>query len=244
VKQKSTVHHEGSIFMSKRGKVTAEERVEAARACAEGKMGQTAAARHLGVDPSTVREWIQRYVVQGALGFKELERNQAYSKELKRSAVEEYLGGGEGLASVAARYGLRSTCQLRNWIKVYNSGKDFGRKASGGSRMKTPRNTTQEERIAIVKECLENGGNYGKTATKHNVSYQQAYTWAKKFAALGAAGLEDRRGKRTAKQEARTEMEELRIRLAKAEHELYMARMERDLLKKVEELERGDAFRK
>ena len=30
----------------------------------------------------------------------------------------------------------------------------------------------------------------------------------------------------------------------KLEHELYMTKMERDLLKKLEELERGDAYRK
>lgn len=32
--------------------------------------------------------------------------------------------------------------------------------------------------------------------------------------------------------------------MAKLEHELYMTKMERDLLKKLEELERGDAYRK
>ena len=48
--------------------------------------------------------------------------------------------------------------------------------------MKQGRETTQEERIAIVKECLENGSNFGETAIKHKVSYQQIYTWVKKFA--------------------------------------------------------------
>ena len=42
--------------------------------------------------------------------------------------------------------------------------------------MKQGRETTQEERIAIVKECLENGSNFGETAMKHKVSYQQIYT--------------------------------------------------------------------
>jgi transposase-like protein len=230
--------------MSKRRKVTVEERVEAIRACVEGRMMPTEAAHHLGVTSSIVREWIQRYMVQGALGFKEHEHNQTYSKKLKCSAVKEYLDGGGSQLAVAARYGLRSKTQLKNWVRMYNRGKAFGRQTSGGSRMKTPRSTTQSERIAIAKDCLENGRNYGETAIKHNVSYQQAYTWAKKYAELGEIGLEDRRGKRTAEQEPRTEVEELRIRLSKAEHELYVTRMERDLLKKAEELERGDAFRK
>jgi hypothetical protein len=38
--------------------------------------------------------------------------------------------------------------------------------------------------------------------------------------------------------------EELRIKLAQLEHENYMLRVERDLLKKLDELERGNAFRK
>jgi transposase-like protein len=230
--------------MSKREKVTAEERIETARVCAEGMMSYTEAAKRLGLVRSTVREWTERYIAQGALGFKELEHNQSYSEDIKLCAVKEYLGGGGTLEVIAARYGLRSTSQLKSWIKVYNSGKDFGRKASGGSRMKTPRNTTQDERIAIAKDCLENGRNYGETAIKHNVSYQQVYAWTKKFTELGEAGLEDRRGKRTAKQEPRTAMEELKTKLAQTEHELYVVRMERDLLKKAEELERGDAFRK
>jgi len=110
--------------------------------------------------------------------------------------------------------------------------------------MTTSRKTTQEERIQIVKECLENGSNYGDTAIKYNISYQQVYTWVKRYAELGEAGLEDRRGKRTVEQEPRSEVEELKVKLARLEHELYMTKMERDLLKKVEELERGDVFRK
>ena len=110
--------------------------------------------------------------------------------------------------------------------------------------MKQGRETTQEERIAIARECLENGGNYGEIAIKHSVSYQQAYIWTRKYKALGEAGLEDRRGKKTAAQEPRTELEEMKIKIAQLEHKLYMAEMERDLLKKLDELERRDAFRK
>ena len=66
----------------------------------------------------------------------------------------------------------------------------------------------------------------------------------KKFRELGEAGLEDRRGKKIAAQKPRTELEELKIKMAQLEYENYMLRMERDLLKKLDELERRDAFRK
>ena len=227
-----------------RSKVTVEERIEAAKACAEGRMSQSEAGRKMGIDRRLVAEWVARYKAGGVIAFKEQEHNTVYSNELKVLAVREYLEGKGTQREISAKYGLRSTRQLTEWIKVYNSGRDFDRKMSGGSRMKVGRETTQEERIAIVKECLENGNNFGETAIKHNVSYQQVYTWVKKFRELGEAGLEDRRGKRITKQEPRTELEEARIKIAQLEHELYMTKMERDLLKKLDELERRDAFRK
>ena len=156
----------------------------------------------------------------------------------------DYLAGKGSLLDICKRYKIRATKQLRDWIKVYNNGKEFRHKMSGGSRMKPGRKTSPEERIQIAKDCMENGSNYGETALKYNVSYQQVYTWVKKFKAQGEAGLEDRRGKRIATQTARTPEEELKIRIAQLEHENYMLKMERDLLKKLEEIERSDAFRK
>lgn len=110
--------------------------------------------------------------------------------------------------------------------------------------MITSRKTTKEERVQIVKECLSNGCNYGKTAIKHNVSYQQVYSWVKRFKEFGEAGLEDRRGRRKVDQEPRSEIEKLQIEVEQLKHKLYMAEMERDLLKKVKELERKDLYRK
>ena len=227
-----------------RGKVTVEERIEAAKACAEGRMSQREAAEQLGVGKTRIREWAARYKAGGVTAFKEEEHNAVYTEELKRIAVREYLDGEGSQTEISAKYGLRSTRQLYNWIKAYNSGKDFGRKMSGGSRMKQGRETTQEERIEIAKDCLENGSNYGETAIKYNVSYQQVYTWVKKFRELGEAGLEDRRGQRASAQEPRTELEQAKIEIAELKHKLYMAEMERDLLKKLDELERRDAFRR
>ena len=225
-------------------KATAEERMEAARACAEGRLSVSEAARRLGVDRTTVRSWVFRYKAQGAEAFRKQEHNNVYSSELKLRAVEDYITGNLSQKEVAAKYGLRSSSQLCNWIKWYNSGRTHGHKMSGGSRMKQGRETTQEERIAIARDCLEHESNFGATAIKYNVSYQQVYTWVKKFKALGEAGLEDRRGKRIADQEPRTELEKAQIEIAQLQHELYMAKMERDLIKKLDELERRDAFRK
>ena len=104
------------------------------------------------------------------------------------------------------------------------------------------RETTQEERLEIVKDCVASGNNYGAMALKYNVSYQQVRTWTLRFEELGESGLEDRRGKRKKDQTPRTELEAAKIEIEQLKHKLYLAEMERDLLKKVKELERRDAL--
>ena len=230
--------------MSGKNKLNAEEKVRIAEDCIEGRISQAEAARRVGVDESSIRAWIAKYKSEGSYGLWQTEKNRVYSEELKLQAVTEYLAGSESLREICKKYRIRAKTQLRAWIKVYNSGRDFKHKMSGGSRMKNTRKTTQEERVRIAKECIENGNNYGEIAIKYQVSYQNVYSWVKKYRELGEAGLEDRRGQRTAQQEPRTEEERLRIENAQLKHELYLARMERDLLKKLEEIERREAYRK
>ena len=229
--------------MSRKSKLTVEEKVQIAQDCIEGRISQAEAARRVGVDESSIRAWIAKYKSEGSYGLWHTEKNRVYSEELKLQAVTEYLAGSESLREICKKYRIRTKTQLRAWIKVYNSGRNF-KKMSGGSRMKNTRKTTQEERVRIAKECIENGDNYGEIAIKYQVSYQNVYSWVKKYRELGEAGLEDRRGQRTAQQEPRTEEERLRIENAQLKHELYLARMERDLLKKLEEIERREAYRK
>ena len=139
-----------------RNKFTAEEIIQAALICAEGKMSASEMSKKLGIRKSLVIEWIYRYKENGEEAFTE---TIVYSAELKRAAVEEYLCGGKSLYAVSAKYGIQSYSTLKRWIKAYNSGREFKQMPSGGSRMKTGRKTTQEERIIIAKECLENDCN-------------------------------------------------------------------------------------
>lgn len=43
------------------------------------------------------------------------------------------------------------------------------------------RNTTYEERIEIVSYCIEHGNDYTGTIEKYGVSYQQIYSWVRKY---------------------------------------------------------------
>ena len=110
--------------------------------------------------------------------------------------------------------------------------------------MRKARSTAQEERAQIVKECLKSGKNYGEMALKYKVSYQQVRTWTLRFEAMGEAGLEDRRGKRKKDQVPRTKLEKAQTEIEQLKHKLYLAEMENTLLKKLDEIERREAFRK
>ena len=110
--------------------------------------------------------------------------------------------------------------------------------------MRQGRETTQEERLEIVKDCIASGKNYGAMAVKYKVSYQQVRSWTLRYEEMGKAGLEDRRGKRKRSQTPRTELEKAQIEIEQLKRKLYLAEMENGLLKKLEEIERRDAFRK
>lgn len=229
--------------MDRKRKVALERKIELAQRCLLGEISISEAVREAEVDFETVKDWIQRYEAEGIAGF-QYKKNKNYPSELKEKAVQEYQQGKGSLRDICKKFGIRKKKQLQDWIKVYHAHGDFNsRKGSGGgSYMKKARSTTQEERLQIVKDCLESGRDYGEMALKYNVSYQQVRTWTLRFEALGEAGLEDRRGKRKKGQAPRTELERLQIENMKLKHDLYMAEMERDLLKKVKELERRDAL--
>ena len=225
-------------------KLSAEQKAEIVRLYLEKGESQSFIAKQYGINEMAVRKYTLQYQAQGIETFINNGKNRTYSAELKEQAVNAYMNGEATTHEIAAKYGLRSPTQLNNWIKVYNSGRGFRHKMSGGSRMKESRSTTVEERVQIAKDCIANGGNYGETALKYKVSYQQVYQWTKKFKEMGAAGLEDRRGKRKKDQTPRTELEKAQIEIERLKHELYMTQVERDVVKKMDEIERREAYRK
>ena len=228
----------------RKNKYSPELRIQIAREYLSGQSSLSSLEKQYGIDHGMIEQWIKQYEAKGASAFFTNGKNNTYDGGLKERAVKDYLEGKGSLRDITARYGIRDKITLRQWIKAYNSGRGFGHKMSGGSRMKEARPTTVEERIQIAKDCITNGENYGETALKFNVSYQQVYQWVKKYKEKGDAGLEDRRGKRKKDQTPRTELEKAQIEIERLKHELYMTQMERDLLKKLDEIERREACRK
>ena len=229
--------------MPARKKLSYEERLSLVKSYLDGQIGWWDARKLYG----DFELLLKQYQYNGPDGLKPSNgKNKHYSESTKLAAVTDYLAGLNSKTEICAKYKISSKHVLSGWLKLYNEHGTFDNRkfSGGGSYMKKARKTTYEERIRIAKECIESGNNYGAIALKYNVSYQQVRTWSKNYYELGEAGLEDRRGKRTAAQTPRTVEEELRIKLAQLEHENYMLRVERDLRKKLDELERGNAFRK
>ena len=223
--------------MSKREQIKAEEKIRIAKACIKGEIGVREAGRLLGVDHHSVGTWIRLYETDGVKAFMPQTGNRQYDPVVKESAAKDYLAGKGSLREICKNYKIRSTYQLRAWIKVYNGHKDF-KKQTGGSRMTKGRETTQAERIAVAKACIANGKNYGEVAIQYNVSYQQARSWTLKYIEGGESTLEDRRGQRKKDQQPRTELEQAQIEIEQLKHKLKMLEMENHLLKKLEEIER------
>lgn len=230
----------------RRYKVGYEEKVKIVTSYLSGEVGYEDSVRAANNSKQSFREWVFRYKSGGAAALLPCEKNSVYSPELKLQAVKAYLSGEESMERICQRFQISGITTLRRWIKVYNAHGDFNsvKQSGGGSYMKQGRETTLEERIQIARDCIASGKNYREMALKYQVSYQQVRKWTLRFEELGEAGLEDRRGRRKKDQTPRTELEKAQIEIEQLKHKLYLAEMERDLLKKLKELERRDASQK
>ena len=154
--------------MPQKKELEIEKKVKIVKRYLAGEVSISGAATEAGVDRKTLQRWVMQYEAEGAAAFLPGRREHIYSPELKLQAVQEYLSGTGSQAELSKKYGLRDRRQLRSWIKVYNAHGDFNsrKNSGGGSYMKQGRDTTQEERIQIVKDCLASGKDYGEMALK------------------------------------------------------------------------------
>ncbi|MFB9977886.1 IS3 family transposase, partial [Pallidibacillus thermolactis subsp. kokeshiiformis] len=184
----------------------------------------------------TLYNWMERFEKGGLEGLSDSKVWKVYSKELKESAVRDYLSGEYSQNEIIRKYEISSRGVLQQWIKKYNGHREL--KATGIRRtysMTKGRKTTFEERIEIVQDALENGKNYQETAEKYQVSYQQVYQWVRKYEADGWDALSDRRGRSKSVEELTLE-EKMKLEMRRIEKENERLRAENAFFKKV----RGD----
>ena len=87
--------------MSRRLKVSVEEKMRCIKSYMSGKGNLETIAGRAGVDEKSLSNWIKRYKAGGVEALYPAKQNQVYSSELKQKAVEEYLSGKGGLMEIA-----------------------------------------------------------------------------------------------------------------------------------------------
>lgn len=226
--------------MSRKGKLTNEERIQAVQEYMEGKGSYAVIAEKHGIKSTALKIMVQRAKHDGIETIRIESQNRKYSRDLKYKAVQEYLTGKGSQTDICLKYGIKSRITLQNWIKCYNIGKDLKERTRSerGITMNKGRKTTLEERTEIVAYCIENGKDYGLAMKKYGVSYQQIYSWVRKYEEKGAASLTDRRGKAKPEEEL-TETDRLRMENKILQAKIKDMEMENALLKKLKELRGG-----
>ena len=167
-------------------------------------------------------------------------KNKKYSTELKEKAVQAYQNGEGSLREICKRFEISSNYVLRQWIMWYNGHREFKERSSakGEIYMTKGRKTTQEERAEIVAFCIEHNKDYGLTVETYKVSYQQIYSWVRKYEEGGVDKLKDNRG-RTKPEEEMTEVEKLKAEMKILEAKNRQLEIENAFIKKLQELKGG-----
>lgn len=192
---------------------------------------------HIG--KKTLQEWVAKFRIYGIDAFITQAGNTSYSSDFKMMCVEAVLPGEGSVDDIVAKYNVSSREVLRNWIKLYNTNKelkDYDPKREV-DMADARRKTTLEERKEIVEYCIAHNRDYKGASSKYGVSYSQIYSWVKKYEALGADGLTDKRGHRKTNEEV-DELESLRRENLRLTRQLEEKDMVVELLKKVKEFER------
>ena len=215
-----------------------EEKLRAVHEYLQGVLSLRDIALKYGVGDTSVRKWIAKYNAGGDAALLPNHTKKHYSKSFKQEVIRAYLAGEGSYAELCVHYNIPSFDTVRKWVLQYNDRRTIrGSKTGGTTIMTKGRKTTYEERIEIVFFCIENHKDYQLAADTYQVSYQQVYSWVRKYEAQGVESLRDKRG-RTKPEGEMTELEKLRAenKLLKAQNKRQ--EMEMAFLKKLGEIER------
>ncbi|WP_260200755.1 transposase [Lactiplantibacillus plantarum] len=167
---------------------TATEKLDIILGLKKTNLTKSAYFRACGIPRNTFVRWQNFYMQDGLEGLKERHTWTHYSSELKQQAVSAYLHGEGSLRDIQIRFGLRSTKQLRDWIKKFRYNGTNNSLTPTPSRKQVhimSRKTTFEERIEIVEYVTVSEHSYSQAAEHFNVSYQQVRSWVLKAKASG-----------------------------------------------------------
>lgn len=204
-----------------------------------GEKSFRALADELHTSSSLIQRWVRMYKEYGEAAFDTNQSNNIYTKQFKHKVVLAYLNGDGSYADLMVKYNISSDSTIIKWVNDYNSHIELKDYIPGGEDiyMAKSRKVNKEERIEIVKYCLEHDMDYKTTAKVFETTYANVFNWVKKYREKGEDGLGDKRGRHKTDEEV-DETEKLRRELKKMQHERDMALLEVKLLKKLDEIER------
>ena len=225
--------------MGRKNKYSKEVKLNIVKRYLNGEKSFRALADELHTSSSLIQRWVRMYKEYGEAAFDTNQSNNIYTKQFKHKVVLAYLNGDGSYADLMVKYNISSDSTIIKWVNDYNSHIELKDYIPGGEDiyMAKSRKVDKNERIEIVKYCLEHDMDYKTTAKVFETTYANVFNWVKKYREKGEDGLGDKRGRHKTDEEV-DETEKLRRELKKMQHERDMALLEVKLLKKLDEIER------
>lgn len=221
--------------MSKRKRLSFDEKLKACEYYEEGNGSFEIIAKKFGMSFAGLKTLYFKYKNFGPEALKMQKRHQNYTKEFKQKLVDAYNSGKGSYAELASKYGIKNSSVITRWVLGYNSSNKTTYSGAGGVTIMA-RKTTLEERIKIIGYLIDNDIDYNKTSTHFKLSYQQVYTWYKKYLEHGVDGLNDTRGKKKQNHEL-SEIDLLKRENERLKRELELSKAAKIVLKKKREFE-------
>ena len=187
---------------------------------------------NLKLSHTSFMSYVKKYQLHGVKGIEYQKNNRGYTKEFKLQVVTEHLEYGYGANYLANKYNIPAKSTVNAWINRYTEGKEnntYSSKSEVYNIMGVKK--SYEEKIQIVEDYIENKLTYTEAAEKHQVSYNNIYSWVNKYKKHGPKGLEDNRG-RGKPSELQTEEERLDAEIEALKARNKWLEMENDALKK------------
>ena len=155
-----------AVTMPQTPKLSPQQKLIIVEKILAGETSRQAAAKSVGVSVTAVRQWLRIYEAEGPDGLAPRTTSRHLTAEEKQAAVAAYLAGEGSLFDICKKYGIRSTQNLQKMVETVQAGGTL-RGYHGASRHKGTAYTTAADREKIVRECLQNGCDYGAAALKY-----------------------------------------------------------------------------
>jgi transposase-like protein len=169
--------------MSKRSLYSPEEKYHVISEVIDGRCSVNSIAKKHSLSWEAINDWIRKYNDGGLEELKESKTWKRYDHALKQEAVLAVINKKMSVWEATMFFQISSTSVLRKWISRYTTGETLKSTSKGSvpKTMKKGRKTTYQERIEIAQYTIANELNYAQAIEKYDVSYQQVYSWVKKY---------------------------------------------------------------